>query len=200
MIDEAKVAKVWFWTGAATAMVIIAMFGLCIWLLAPREARAHVSTPNTFKTWVSNETLQVGDLNDNFAHLHSTLTGNIKDSNISTTAAIQHSKLAQPGLLPRAVVMIGSVASPCNGSAATACVLSGAVNVTGAVGTGSNGSYHVTLNYSPSSLSKPVLATPQAGDAYCTAEYINTFAPHMLVRCYDNTGTLKNVVVSLVAY
>lgn len=71
------------------------------------------------KTWSSNEIVTNTDLNANFQHLHSNLGHNhgavIVNADISPTAAVSHSKLATPSLLPKlwAQVSPGCTASPC---------------------------------------------------------------------------------------
>jgi hypothetical protein len=143
---------------------VLSITAIYLWALGSHQVMAHTSTPNTFKTWSTNETLTATDLNGNFAHLHNTPTGNIRDANISTTAAIQHSKLAQPGLLPRAVAHVGTdLVTACNSAVVAACILNGALNITSVSGSGTLGKYNVTLAYSSASLLRPFLVSAHDG-------------------------------------
>lgn len=98
------------------------------------------------KVWTTGETLRSADLNSNFAHIHNTMVGGhgarLVDSDVSASAAISHSKLATPVLIPK-------VAAYVTGSASTSCVTdpclaSPASGVTSVTRT-STGLYEVTL-------------------------------------------------------
>lgn len=86
-------------------------------------AIAAVAGP--IKVWQSGEIITATDINANFQHIHNTMVGShgarLKNSDVSTTAAISHSKLAQPALLPKAVgaQVNACTASPCTWDLAT---------------------------------------------------------------------------------
>lgn len=74
------------------------------------------------KTWASGEYITSSDLNANFSHIHNTMVGGhgpkLLNSDVSGSAAIAHSKLATPPLLPKAWI-----------SLAAACTAGTCVNV-----------------------------------------------------------------------
>src|SRR3990167_4139156 len=73
---------------------------------------AGIAYASTLKTWTTHEALTSTDLNSNFAHIHTTMVGGhgarLTNSDVSSSAAIAHTKMATPGLLPKAWVMTGS--------------------------------------------------------------------------------------------
>lgn len=79
---------------------------------------AGVVNAGAIKTW-TNEVLLYSDLNSTFAHIHNALRGGshtlIVNADISSSAAIAHSKLATPALVPKiwAAVLSDCTASPC---------------------------------------------------------------------------------------
>lgn len=80
-------------------------------------------TASAIKVWVTGETLRAADLNANFAHIHNTKVGDgtlLVNADVSSSAAIAHSKLATPALVPKifglaagATSVLGCTASPC---------------------------------------------------------------------------------------
>lgn len=61
---------------------------------------------SAIKTWSNGELLSAGDLNANFQHIHNLMVGGhgarLVNADVSTGAAIAHSKLATPAVLPKA--------------------------------------------------------------------------------------------------
>jgi hypothetical protein len=79
---------------------------------------AAAATAASIKVWSSGDLLSSSDLNANFAHIHNTMVGGhggrLVNSDVSPSAAIAHSKLANPILLPKAVANVDyCTASPC---------------------------------------------------------------------------------------
>lgn len=56
-------------------------------------------------TWTTGEVITSSDLNANFSHIHNTMVGGhgprLMNSDVSSGAAISHSKLATPALIPK---------------------------------------------------------------------------------------------------
>lgn len=89
---------------------------LTIWMLSTAlgvgSFLGSKAQAGAIKTW-SAEVLTHSDLNSNFAHIHNTMVGGhgarLVDADVSTSAAITHSKLASPILLPKAVAWTQTV-------------------------------------------------------------------------------------------
>lgn len=101
------------WIGAVVWLTVLigAMAGGA--LMSPSLVQA-----GTITQFNSDDTLSPTALNSNFNHIHGTMVGGhgarLTDSDVSPTAAISHSKLASPKLLPRAWVAIAAnCAFPC---------------------------------------------------------------------------------------
>jgi len=89
-----------------------------------------IANSGSIKTWV-NETLRYADLNSNFAHIHDNMVGGhgarLVNADVSASAAIAHSKMATPALLPKAMA---AVLSDCSGSPCTLSMSSGFTSIT----------------------------------------------------------------------
>lgn len=66
---------------------------------------ALLASASSLKTWTVGETVTYSDLNANFAHIHSLMVGGhgprLTNTDVSSSAAISHAKLATPALLPK---------------------------------------------------------------------------------------------------
>jgi hypothetical protein len=160
-------------------------------------AWAHTGSPSP-TTWSSGQTLTSTNLNDTIAHIHNTFSAGIVDAHINASAAIAHSKLATPALVPKAW---GVVTSNCTGSAAagTACTNTNS-RVTGVVTKGSNGQYCVQLAYTPTDTAFVVQVTSHTAADVCIADTRSTggtlcssTTQHFLVKCFDYTGAAADV-------
>lgn len=158
-----------------------------------REAWAHTGSP-AIPTFADGNTLTAADLNNAFAHIHNTFSGLITDTHVSSSAAILHSKLAIPALLPKAMAV---VTADCDGGSAagTDCTVGDSSQIPSADGvetTGTDGVYRVNLSYTPTNTSYVVIVTSHTAAAVCTtlASARATSAPHFDVRCYDYAGVL----------
>lgn len=89
---------------------------------------AFLASAASLKTWTVGETVTYSDLNANFSHIHTTMVGGhgprLVNADVSSSAAISHSKLATPSLLPK---VWGQVT--CSGTC-TATETSGVTSVT----------------------------------------------------------------------
>lgn len=65
-----------------------------------------VAFAGTIKTWNNGEPITPAEFNYALAHIHTAAEASITNSKVSATAAIAHSKLATPALVPKAVVMV----------------------------------------------------------------------------------------------
>lgn len=158
----------------------------CFFGLLTGPARAHSGAPSG-TVWMDGSTLSATSLNNTVAHIHNTFTAGIIDSHISPNAAIQHSKLAQPTLVSKAM---GAYVCPWDGGA---CSLTEDTNVTSVTPTDA-GVYAVTLDYTPTDSVFTTFVTPtqetlSAGLA-CSVFGLSTAAPHLNVFCHiAGTGT-----------
>lgn len=165
---------------------------------------AATALASAIKVWAPGDTLSSTDLNSNFSHIHGLMVGGhgarLVNADVNASAAIEHSKLATPGVLPKSVFTIGSDVSPCT---AGTCTLSGyAGSVTSATWS-ATGTYEVTIPARSNSL-YGVLVTPQfcTGSANCMC-----FLPDgktttsFNVKCIvPNTAATINAVVSVLIF
>jgi hypothetical protein len=178
--------------GTAVLCAAIALGALA--LFAP-SAHAHSGT-GTFATFSTGETISASKLNGNFTHIHNTFTGGITNTHLSSSAAISHSKLAQPTLVAKAV---GKVTVSCDGALGTACTINSIANVTSIVGAGTAGVYNVTLNHTPTATTFGAIVTSHVSDVNCQITGFSTAAPHFVVRCY-NGGATTNSFFTILAF
>ena len=176
------------------AAILAAFFNL-VGVLTYGIAQAHTGSP-TPVTWTAGQRLTVDDLNNTIAHIHNTLSAGIVNANISTSAAIAHSKLATPALVPKAWTI---VTANCDGAAAagTDCTFVGS-QVTAVSAQGAGGVYCVDLAFTPSAsfsaqvtshlaAQNCIMTDRNAGGGACGADTYN-----MYVRCYDYAGAAAN--------
>lgn len=69
-------------------------------------------------TWVTGDALTAADINANFSHIHNTMVGGhgprLVNSDVASNAAIAHTKLAVPTLVPKAWSIVANcTSSPC---------------------------------------------------------------------------------------
>lgn len=143
-------------------------------------AWGHAGAPSP-TTWSAGQTLTHSALNDTVAHIHNTLSGGITNTHISSSAAIQHSKLQTPALVPKAWA---KVASAC---AASPCTVEAGSGVTSIARTGA-GVYTVTLSYTPTNTAFGAFATTHTADLYVVVTGFATGAPQITVTCNDAAG------------
>lgn len=161
---------------------------------------------SAIKTWTVNEVLKATDLNNNFNHLHNTMVGGhgarLVDADVSTLAAISHTKLATPALVPKAWAVLTTV---CDGAAAagTACTVNESSQVTAVKSNGTAGQYRVDLSYSPPNASFAVLVTAISDDIYCVAyNFVATTGDangtNFVVDCETDASVATNSAFSFV--
>ena len=158
----------------------IALVGGLLGSLLVQVTPAMASALVTFSGSIS-----AADLNSNLNHIHNTMVGGhgarLVDADVSATAAVAHSKLATPALVPKIWATVGSAtcaASPCTVAASGGTY----TNVTrSAAGTYSlNFDARTDANFG-------VLVTSRTTDVYCYAGALTTTAAPFV--CVDAAGT-----------
>ena len=124
----------------------------------------------TIKVWVTGEVLRSSDLNANFAHIHNRAERSLTNIDISPTAAIAHSKLATPALIPKALL---SIRPDCVIGVCAEVLDIGATSVTTWLGVGN---YRVTWTTARPNLNYVPLVTIGKGGlpVHCLADLITT--------------------------
>lgn len=150
--------------------IALVVLGFILGLTAIEVAWAHSGSPAS-STWAPGQTLTSTALNDTIAHLHNTLSGAITNVNISSTAAVAHTKLATPALVPKAWGYVYS--SPaCVGSGtqdSVTCALLEDSGVTAVKNQGVVGEYRVFLDTVPTNANFSVLVTAHDDNMVCIA-------------------------------
>lgn len=154
-----------------------------------------MTTSITLHTWGTGDRPRAVDLNGNFTALNNGKVGGgvqLVNADVASTAAIAHSKLATPALLPKAWAMLSA---NCTGSttANTACTVgdSSQLNITTS---GVTGFFRGNLGYTPANANFAVLVTPRITGKMCTADTYATTAPHFLIKCYDDAGAIVDAM------
>ena len=151
---------------------------LAFWLVLGGIAFASL------KVWSTGEIIRSTDLNSNFSTLNTTKVGGgvqATNSDISSSAAISHTKLATPALVPKAWAY---VVATCSSDPCTVAVSSGitTINRSGA------GVYVAHLNSARADSYFAPFATPQdSGGIYCVVGVTSTSA--VTIRCFGGGGT-----------
>lgn len=157
-------------------------------------ALGGVALAGAIKTWVSGETLTAADLNSNFAHIHNSMVGGhgarLVNADVSASAAISHTKMATPALLPKAWAFVGA-AGACGASPCTISASSGVSGVT----RGGAGTYSVTLSPARANAVYGVLVTSGTGALYCIG--IPASALLVTVVCYDAAGAVTDATFTV---
>lgn len=158
---------------------------------------AGIAGASSIKVWVAGETLSVADLNSNFAHIHNLMVGGhggrLVNADVSASAAISHSKLASPALLPKA---FASQEVVCDGGTCTPAVVSRITTIT-RTGTGV-----YTVNISPSLTNTdyavfvtPSLCAAASNVCFCRSNTRNINGVEIV--CYDKAGAVTDAAFSI---
>jgi hypothetical protein len=136
------------------------------------------------KVWNSSETILVADLNSNFSTVNTAATALVTNAKVDANAAIAHTKLATPSLVPKAwAVVANCTADPCTKNEGTSKI--GSVNWT------STGIMTVNLSGTWANAYVGVLITPiNAADRQCWATSTSTTT--IGVKCMDLAGVVQN--------
>lgn len=136
---------------------------------------------SSIHTWSSGDVLDASDLNANFAHIHNLMVGGhgarLVNADVSSSAAIAHTKLATPQLLPIMWAAIGGSAADtntaCGGSPCTVTITKG-LTLTSATRTGA-GHYVVNLTAArPNKIYAVVVSNTVSGGVNCMTDLYTT--------------------------
>lgn len=142
------------------------------------------------KVWTPPERVTIAQLNSNFAEVANT---GLRNDNLASNAAIAHTKLATPALVPKAWAVLSA---NCTGSATagTACTVGDSSNVLSVTTNGATGEFRVNLGFSPQNANFLVLPSVKtATTAQCAVIATGTSAPHVILRCHDYAGAALDV-------
>lgn len=150
---------------------------------------ASVVAASSIKTWSSGETLQYSDLNANFSHIHGTMVGGhgarLVNSDVSTSAAIAHTKMATPSLLPKA---IGYTSTTCT-TGTCAMALSAGLGYT--IAFTSTGVYTLTWSSArPNNVYMGVANSTLGTGGWCSVDSIGTTT--CIIRCQNLSGVANS--------
>lgn len=188
----------WLEIALATALMGLATLFTC----TPRQALASpmsmlrsMVSGITLHTWGTGDVLRATDLNGNFTALNNGKVGGgvqLVNADVSNSAAIAHSKLATPALVPKAWARVGSAAC-----AASPCTVADSSQVTSIARTGA-GVYTVTLSYTPANANFAPLPASHTVNVHCITDTLATAAPQITIRCYtDTTGAATDAAFSV---
>lgn len=141
---------------------------------------------SSIKVWSTGETIRTADLNANFSHLHTAAEALITNAKVSSSAAIAHSKLATPALLPKAWASTSGV---CSSTPCTIAASSGVASITRS----GTGLYAVNWTTTRSDAAYGVLIqTHGVLDALCILEPVVS-TTQVNVDCISTANAAKDV-------
>lgn len=158
---------------------------LKIWLVAFVVCVCGLAYAAHLHTFSSNEALTASKLNANFAHLEASAARNhgavIVNADISANAAIAHSKLQVPGLMPKAWAVVN------NCTTATCTVPEASSRISG-VTRSAAGTYTVSFSPALGDVDYAVSLTHMSGTAgrFCSVTTYGTTSFGVL--CYNVPG------------
>lgn len=165
------------------------------------------------KTWTT-EVLRYQDLNSNFSHLHDNMVGGhgarLVNADVSTSAAIAHTKLATPALIPKAWGVVG-LTGACSGAAAagTPCTVDASSGVTAVKSNGTTGEYRVDLSFSPANAVYSVMVSSLTRDDYCVVDLTSLAlqatsgdanGTNFIISCETDASADANAVFSFMIF
>lgn len=164
-----------FLKNCAAVVLLVVMMGV-------PQVLAHTGSP-AFVTWSNGQTLRSADLNDAFAHLHNTFSAGIVDAHISSSAAIAHSKLALPTLVPK---LMSTVATGCAAGTCTQVISAGVATI---ITHAATGQYLAT--YAGADVNYTVSVTGESGAAGTTRQCSagERTSTTLSINCTDGAGT-----------
>lgn len=150
--------------------------------------------PAALHVWSTGDRPRVADLNGNFTFLNTTKLGGgvqVTNSDVASTAAIAHSKLAIPALVPKAWAV---VTANCTGSTAanTPCTVGDSSQL--AINTsGTTGIFRGVFSYTPGNANFAVFVTSRITTSVCMADSYGVTSPYFLVKCFDYAGAAVDI-------
>lgn len=180
---------------------------LCVFAACAIPAFAHSELPAA-TVWTNGQILTYTALNNTVAHIHNTFTNGLLNVHVNSAAAIAHSKLASPKLIPKVMARVGNGATPCDGALAITvdCNVFGAEEGAHLVYSGAAvGTYRVHFTSAPSTADMAVLVTSHTSQVECqptTTQIGNTTTtPSIIIVCRTTSANvLTNAVFSFVVY
>lgn len=157
---------------------------------------AAVASAGSIKVWTTGEYITAATINANFAHIHNLMVGGhgprLVNADVSGSAAISHSKLATPALLPKAWVTVSTV---CSSGTCTMADNSGIASVAyvGVTDGGTDvGDYSATFVTPRANANYAVIVSGVlgSGDLFCSNTGRN--AGNFLISCYNAAGAPTN--------
>lgn len=165
-------------------------------VLAFLVATIGAALADSIRSFASGEAISANGLNSNFAHIHNTMVGGhgarLVNADVSASAAIAHTKLATPALVPKAwaITQDACSASPCT-VAASAGFISG-------INFSSTGVYYVLFSSARPNLYYSAVVSPVAvsNPAICNTDpFVD--AGTVVVKCYTaTTGAASTVALT----
>ncbi len=132
------------------------------------------------KVWTGHETLKYTDLNANFTQVNTSATELVTNAKVSSGAAIAHSKLATPALVPKAWVL---VATSCTSLGST-CTITESSGVTSVVHDGSVvGRYTITFSSTLANTNYAIFTNALGAVRSCFVTGRSTTV--VTIDCYD---------------
>lgn len=158
-----------------------------------------VALSATIRTFTVGDVIQPSDLNANFTHIHNTMVGGhggrLVDADVNSAAAIAHSKMATPGVLPKSTFIIGSGITPCS---AGTCTVTGTAGITpSSVVYNSAGNYTVTIPARANAVYSVQLTSQYCASACTCSLQTGVSTTAFTVQCYNMSAAATNAVVGV---
>lgn len=168
---------------------------LCILLLAT------LAVASSIKVWSGGEILRSSDLNSNFAHIHNNMVGGhgprLVDADVSASAAIAHSKMATPALVPKAYAMVTN--TPCATPATCTIQPSSGAGISQIVGLAGTGTYRIDWSPARADAVYTVMLTCEGPTfCVCTVEQATLGTASAFVDCFDAAGAAVDASFNVV--
>lgn len=158
-----------------------------------------IAFSSSIKVWASGESLSTADLNGNFAHIHNLMVGGhgarLVNADVNASAAIAHSKLATPALVPKAWAVQPAV---CDGGT---CIPTAQVRIPSITRTG-HGTYDINLDPAMTNNAYATVLTVEyceATNTPCTCTVGATKGTSAFyISCFDRSGNLSDIGLSII--
>lgn len=144
---------------------------------------------SAIKTWSTGETITSSALNTALSHIHTAAEATVTNASISGGAAISHSKLATPALVPKAWATSHTVCVGAGAADSVTCSLTAGSAVTSIKNNATTGQYRIRLSYQPSDTAYLVLVSPMTGSITCYPDQSTYTAAavgsvHFVIKCF----------------
>ena len=156
-----------------------------------------IALAGAIHTWAPGDVFLSSDINSTLQHIHNSMVGSghnlLVNADVSASAAITHSKLATPALVPKAWAY---VAATCASGTCTLAASSGISSITAG---GTNGTYTVTFSTARADANYGVIVTPMNPDAngYMCGLESPLLTTAFSFDCYKHDNTASDVGFSV---